>query len=279
MIARRNKRISAALLVLSGMALFSISSCASSGESKLNPDTAKQFLRLRGYTYDEASFLAAAKANDVAGVNAFLAAGMNPNVQDPDTLASPLISAAGRGSIQIVRTLLNGGADVNAKDRGGYNAILRALETPSDDVAELLLAQPRLDLNAQGLSGVTILMRYVALDREEMVRKVLEQGARVDLQDSDGDSALHRAAQQGNVKIIELLVAKGANPNTPNKVGGTPLMWAAVFGYEPAARTLLNLGANALAKDRLGKTASAWATENGRDEVAEFLKSAEKVRK
>lgn len=256
--------------------LVSLVSCASSEPPKLNAGTAKQFLKLRGYNYDEQSFLAAAKANDAAAINAFLAAGMDPNTKDQSSLGTPLISAAAHGDIEIVRSLLNGGANVNERDRGGNTALLRALETPHDDVAELLLAQQSVDLNAQGLSGLTVLMRYVGRDREEMVRKMLERGANVSLQDNDGDTALHNGARRGNVNILRLLLGKGADPNVKNKVGGTPLMWAAVFGHSDAVRVLLENGADASLKDNKGMTAAAWAVENKRDEIAEFLRTAEK---
>ncbi len=264
------------LLILCSFVVAFLSGCAASAPPQLSPDTAKQFLKLRGYNYDEGSFHVAVKAKDVAAVNAFLAAGMSPNVKEPISLAAPLIASSARGDIEIVRTLLKGGADVNAKDRGNYTPLLRALEKSNLEIADLLLARPEIELNAQGASGVTVLMQYVGLNNEDMVRKVLDRGANVDLQDSDGDTALHRAAQSGNVKILELLLAKSAKPDVKNKVGGTPLMWAAVFGHEDGARALLAKGADPSLKDNQGRTAAAWALENKRDEIAQLLQTAEK---
>ena len=265
-----------ALLIFCSFVGAFLSGCAPSTPPKLTPETAKQFLKLRGYNYDEGSFHGAVKAKDVAAVNAFLAAGMNPNVKEPISQAAPLIASSARGDIEIVRTLLNARAEVNAKDRGGYTPILRALEKSNLEIADLLLARPEIDLNAQGASGVTVLMQYVGLNNDEMVRKVLDRGANVDLQDSDGDTSLHRAAQSGNVKILDLLLARGAKPDVKNKVGGTPLMWAAVFGHQDAARALLEKGADPSLKDNQGRTASDWAIENKRDEVAQLLQTAEK---
>ena len=271
------KRLNAfSLFLIAGFIGACFSGCAPSTPPKLTPETAKQFLKLRGYNYDEASFHGAVKKKDLAAVNAFLAAGMNPNVKEPISQAAPLIASSARGDIEIVRTLLNASADVNARDRGGYTPVLRALEKSNLEIADLLLARPEIELNAQGASGVTVLMQYVGLNNEDMVRKVLDRGANVELQDSDGDTALHRAAQSGNVKILELLLAKGAKPDVKNKVGGTPLMWAAVFGHHEAARTLLEKGADRSLKDNQGRTASDWAIENKRDDVAQLLQTAEK---
>ena len=90
-----------------------------------------------------------------------------------------------------------------------------------------------------GLLDRPILLAYVWRDNKKATERLLELGANVNLRDADGDTALHGAAESGNVEIMRLLLDKGADPNTRNKQGGTPLMWAAVFGNDEAARLLL----------------------------------------
>lgn len=272
-----NKTKSAAA-TLALLILFNLYSCADSEPTKPTPEAAQQFLKLRGYDYDEVSFLAAAKASDVLAVNAFLAAGIDPNTKDPDG-ATALIAAAARGDANIVNTLLKAGADVNRKDEPGHTAIMRALEHKEDAVADLILARPELDLNAQGANGVTALMLYVWREREDVVPQLLKRGAKLDLQDSGGDTALHGAAHRGNARITEMLLAKGANPNVKNKVGGTPLMWAAIYDHEDVARLLLEKGADPDLKDEDGMTAAAWAAKNKRNAMVELLNNAAKKQK
>ncbi len=256
--------------------VFTVFSCASPANEKPTPGAARQFLKLRGYNFDEKSFLSAAAANDVIAVNAFFAAGINPNVKDEESGATALVLAAGHGDMEIVKTLLKGGANVNERDRAGFNALLRALQNKQDEVADVLLLQQDLDLNAQGSDGVTVLMKYVARDRADIVQNLLARKADVNRQNADGDTALHGAAQHGNVNILDMLLANGANPNAKNKLGGTPLMWAGVYGHEQAARALLEKGANPGMKDGDGMTAAAWAAKNKRDDVAQLLVEAEK---
>ena len=250
--------------------------CAADVNQKPSPEAARQFLKLRGYNFDDKSFLSAAAANDVIAVHAFIAAGINPNARNEESGAPVLVSAAAHGNMEIVKALLTGGANVNERDRAGFTALLRALQSKEDEVADVLLAQQSLDLNAQGSNGVTVLMSFAGRDRTDIVQSLLERKADVNLQDADGDTALHRAAQRGNVKILEMLITHGANPNAKNKLGGTPLMWAGVFGHEQAARFLLEKGADAGLKDKDGITAAAWAAKNKRDEVAQLLLEAEK---
>lgn len=269
------KTLKRILLVCLAITFFG---CASAGNEQPTPGAAKQFLKLRGYNYDEKSFLSAAAANDRIAVNAFIAAGINPNSKDDENGATALVSAATHGEMEMVKTLLKGGASVNERDNFGFNAILRALQNKQDEVADLLLARQDLDLNAQGSTGITVLMSYVGRDRADVVEKLLARKPDVNLQDDDGDTALHLAAPRGNLTILETLLANGANPNAKNKLGGTPLMWAGVYGHEQAARLLLEKGANPGLKDEDGMTAAAWASKNKQDNVAHLLLEAEKKR-
>ena len=263
-------------LILGFCAVLILGACAAPSERKPTPDQAKGVLKLRGYDFDQVAFARAAAASDEVAVNLFFTAGINPNTKDATT--SPLIAAASRGDLEMVKALVQGGALVNHRDEKSFTALLRALQDQDYDVADFLLAQPGLDVNAQGSTGVTALMSYVARQREDVVKNLLSRGADVNLKDADGDTALHLASQAGNVNVLKLLLEKGAAPNAKNKVGGTPLMWAGVFGHEEAAKLLLERGADASLKDNKGNTAAMWAKENKRDEVAALLQAAEKKR-
>ncbi|MGH9881744.1 MAG: hypothetical protein ACRD6N_09940, partial [Pyrinomonadaceae bacterium] len=59
-----------------------LAGCVQRGSEKPTPEAAKQLLKLRGYEFDQKSFSAAAAAGDLMALNAFLAAGMNPNAAD-----------------------------------------------------------------------------------------------------------------------------------------------------------------------------------------------------
>ena len=119
-------------------------------------------------------------------VNGFLSAGINPNTKDQDG-DTALTSAAARGDSKIVNALLQGNADVNAKGRNGWTALLLALEDERNDVAEELLAQPNVDLKAETPNGMTALMLAVWHQRDAVVRKLLDRGVDVNHQDKDGE--------------------------------------------------------------------------------------------
>lgn len=56
-------------------------------------------------------------------------------------------------------------------------------------------------------------------------------GARVDLVDIDGHSALHWAALGGNAEVCDVLMENGIGPNLQDHAGRTPLQCAAYAGY------------------------------------------------
>jgi len=238
------------------------------------PEGAKQFLKLRGYNYDEKSFLAAAEASDVLAVKAFVVAGINLNTKDDSEGDTALISAATTGNLEMVKALLNGGADVNAKNKNGYGPLSRALAHNHEEVAQTLLAQPAIDLNVRGANDASVLMVYVFRDREDVVTSLLQRGANVNLQDADGDTALHGAVKNGNLNVLRLLLAKGPAVNAPNKMGATPLMWAGGYGQDKLAQMLLESGADPHLKDEQGRTAADWADSNRHQELGNLLREA-----
>ncbi len=69
--------------------------------------------------HNAASLLAAAKAGDVAGVEAALRAGVPVDARDASTRYTPLMHACDKGKVDVVRMLLAAGADVNAREQFG----------------------------------------------------------------------------------------------------------------------------------------------------------------
>jgi ankyrin repeat protein len=201
----------------------------------------------------------------------FFDAGINANAQDSEGRTA-LISAAARGDLAVVNALLSHNVDPNVSDNQGYTALAHAVEARYSEIEDVLLNRPGLDPNTGGLKGRPVLLAYVWRDDKERTEKLLAHGANVNMQDADGDTPLHGAAQNGNVEIIRLLLDKGANVDVKNKLGGTPLMWAAVFGHEDAVRFLLSRGANPSLKDNDGITAAQWAAQNNRTSIVSLLR-------
>ena len=61
------------------------------------PEASKRFLKLRGYNFDDQSFLSAANAGDELAVKGFISAGINLNARDENG-DTALTAAAARGA-------------------------------------------------------------------------------------------------------------------------------------------------------------------------------------
>jgi ankyrin repeat protein len=77
------------------------------------------------------------------------------------------------------------------------------------------------------------------------VRSLLEDGADPNAAQGDGLSALHLAAQEGNLEIAKLLIDARANVEAETRIGAyTPLHLASGGGHTPVVGALLDAGAN-----------------------------------
>ncbi len=109
----------------------------------------------------------------------------------------------------------------------------------SGDVAELerLLPQVR-DINARNKYGMTALMRAAYHGREEMVRSLLDHGADPNLVRNDRFTALALAAFFGHTGTVKILVEHGAKKEAVTRCGTSAYMWATARTFDEAARCL-----------------------------------------
>lgn len=80
--------------------------------------------------------------------------------------------------------------------------------------------------------------------------------------DSDGDTALHKAAFWGGLAGVEALLAAGARVDEPGDMGCAPLYNAVLQGHENVVIILLSHGANPDAVNEFGTTPRALAARS-----------------
>jgi len=114
---------------------------------------------------------------------------------------SELMIAAVTGDHASVKSLLDRGADANAKNKFGSTALMGAAAAGHMPIVQALL-QKKADVNTTG---------------------------------QDGCTALIFAAKNGHGAIVQALIAKGADLSVRDDQGRTPLMLADEYGYAEVA--------------------------------------------
>jgi ankyrin repeat protein len=121
-----------------------------------------------------------------------------------------LRSAAMRGNVDLARTAIEDGADVDSADADGTTALMAAILAGSADVADLLLRSDA-DADKQDSDGYTALIYAAGSGDLSIVRKLLEAGADAGLGTGEtGMTALSFAELNGHGEVAQLLREAGA---------------------------------------------------------------------
>jgi uncharacterized protein len=113
----------------------------------------------------------------------------------------------------------------------------RVAET--DDVEELRRLLPRVaDIDARNKHGVTALMRAACHGHKRMVRALLDHGANPNLARNDRFTALALAAFFGHTETVKTLIDHGARTETVTRCGTSAHMWAKARTFVEVAQCL-----------------------------------------
>jgi ankyrin repeat protein len=274
---------------------------------------------------DYDALLAAVKAEDVPTVKRLLEAGTDPNpvvppdpvVQAgkqrplpmmPDNLVIPELGwpekyypktalhyAAWAGELEIVRLLLNNGADPNRQDAWAQTPLIAALCRGDGPMAKLLLergADPNLRCQPRdaplalairkGLADVALMLLdrgatpgkpdllTALLKLPALVLPLLQHGADWRQTGFHG-SVPHLMAEGGLTGAVQFLLDHGVGADEAYPTGATLLHTAALRGRVEVARLLLDRGANVNAKTDSGATPLMYALERGNQQTVDLL--------
>jgi ankyrin repeat protein len=113
--------------------------------------------------------------------------------------------AVKRGEVRIILDLLEGGADVNARDRYGQTALMLAAHAGHREVVETLIGH-RANLDITAKYGLSALMLALVAGHEEVARLLARAGADLSLRGSGapgfaGKTAYDLAVERGMLAL------------------------------------------------------------------------------
>ena len=174
-------------------------------------------------------------------------------------------------SAASVKSMIGKGVDPDSRDpRSGETALIIALREESMNVFNVLLADPRVELELAAPNGNTPLMMAAFKGNKPAVLALLGKGAAVN---RSGWSPLHYAAAGGSADVASILIERGATLDALAPSDLTPLMMAAREGQESTVAVLLAAGANATLANGEGLTAAQLAERADKPRIVEAINS------
>ena len=207
--------------IMVSLLMFTLLTLSACGDAEL--DARKELVAL-GFPFDEANFTKAVSKGDSKIIELFLEAGIGKN---KDAISYGLIPAIKKDKQEMVKLLLDNGADVNVQSTDKHF-----------------------------FEGGTPLTLALALEKMDMVKHLLDNGADPNVEckeassnrrDKRGGTPLIYAVALQEFDMVELLLEKGANPNLESRTGPTkgytPLKLAIELGFAGVEELLKANGA------------------------------------
>jgi ankyrin repeat protein len=222
-------------------------------------------------TFTPAEIRQAALDGKISVVEKYLQNGGDVELVDEEDGASILIDVSRNSNgldntAEMVSLLLKYGANINATQNGGFNALMICINSlynkgpriPAFDgeymehvkIARILIDQGinlsqakngSLQKALRDAAEISPEITQMIVDKLNTLNKLKEE---LDYQDSDGFTAMHTAVRSGKLETIRCLVDAGANINIAEDYGFIPLHEAIIAGNYEHAKYLIDKGAN-----------------------------------
>ncbi|KAE8285641.1 Ankyrin repeat domain-containing protein 50 [Larimichthys crocea] len=165
---------------------------------------------------------------------------------------------------EVLQLLVKAGAHVNNEDDHASCIVQQALER-EDSIRTLL--DNGASVNQCDSSGRTLLANAAYSGNLDVVNLLISRGANMELEDNHGQTALTLAARQGHTKVVNCLIGCEANINHTDHDGWTALRSAAWGGHSEVVSALLYAGAKVDCADADGRTALRAAAWGGHEDI------------
>lgn len=214
-----------------------------------------------------------------AELKAKLDAGLDPNTITAEGTSLLMMAAT---DAEKVKLLIDRGADVRAKAKSGFTALLVATTYRGSSESVKLMLEHGAEVNPDKdvmYNATPLFMAAVAGDRDNIAllrAKGADPNRRMNLIGMFPTSPLIGAVGFGDAAVVKALIAGGADIHEKDPDSMTPLHWSVVAHHPDVAKVLLDGGADVNAVDRYGYTPLLYAAtiDFGDAETAKVLLQA-----
>ncbi len=160
-----------------------------------------------------------------------------------------LLESVNWTNIDNVKNIVTGGGtNINYQNVFLLSALMLAARKGKSEILDFLITEGA-DLNLQDVNGNTALLLAIQTKESEIekisiAKKLINAGPDLKLCNNQGFTPLILASSLNEVRIVELLINKGADSNLRTKDGFTALMHACSNGNEEIVNLLINKSAN-----------------------------------
>ncbi len=121
------------------------------------------------------------------------------------TGSTALIRTADFGSVEVLKLLLQSGADINAVDYSGMNALIRSITRKQNSISDLLI-QSGANLNTFDSMERTPLIVAAHYDNLEIAEKLIKGGTDTTIKDVNQNTAFLVASENNSANVLKLLI-------------------------------------------------------------------------
>lgn len=219
-------------------------------------------------------------------------AGVKINEQTYDSLYTPLHFAVQNNNLNFVKILYWNGANTTLKtiegytaldiaQKEGFNQIELFLKSPSFDPFELMeenenkilinqIGGISYPLNKKNIKGKPFIHVAIENDYKDILEKLINTGADINIRDTAGRSPLLYSLFIGNTEVARKLIGKGVDINLSGKDGETPYSLAVRRDYDDIKKQLIINGASKENKVTLKSELIIPKVQESFDYVARF---------
>lgn len=193
--------------------------------------------------------------------------------------STSLLKAVSERNVERVAEILKSQPDLEVKDHKGRTPLMLATYNNDNAIAEMLMASGA-DVNAQDDMLNSPHLYAGASGNLAILKMTLSHGARFDIYNRYGGTALIPAAEKRHLEVVKLLTEVPKYPiNHINNLGWTVLMEAIVLGTTGETQiaivdVLIKAGADVNIPDNDGITPLKHAKKRGMNTIAQLLIAA-----